>query len=210
MVCALIVQDDFAAIGDALRFALARADHVFTTAASGPRTTTSRSRRSRARSGASSSATRASTMPCASGVPAATPTRTCSAWPSCPRARCSSATRRSSCPRRLTVDGKKTVHWFPGEPAHFKRQFDRWKKRFEGTRPFALAQAFLKVDEGEIARDLREVEARHGVAIGSYPEDTRTPWPRATTSSSRSNPRTGPRSRRPSRTSSAGCAPADF
>jgi molybdenum cofactor synthesis domain-containing protein len=58
---------------------------------------------------------------------------------------------------------------FPGEPAHMKRQFDNWKSRL-AEEPFVLARIFLDVDEGEIARDLREVEAAHQVAIGSYPK----------------------------------------
>lgn len=61
------------------------------------------------------------------------------------------------------------VHVFPGDPSHFKRQFDFWKRRLAQD-PFVLAQVFLDADESEIARDLREVEAAHRVAIGSYPK----------------------------------------
>ncbi|MBI3722808.1 competence/damage-inducible protein A [bacterium] len=61
------------------------------------------------------------------------------------------------------------VHVFPGEPTHFKRKFDAWKGTLRQA-PFAIARLFLDVDEGEIARDLEEVEAKHQVAIGSYPK----------------------------------------
>ncbi|MEZ0228013.1 MAG: competence/damage-inducible protein A [Planctomycetota bacterium] len=70
----------------------------------------------------------------------------------------------------VDLAGGKSIHWFPGEPHHFKRQFDRWKQRFAGTRPFTLAQVFLDADEGEVAGDLALVEQRHAVAIGSYPK----------------------------------------
>ena len=58
---------------------------------------------------------------------------------------------------------------FPGEPAHLRRKFDAWKGTLRQS-PFLLAKVFLDVDEGEIAADLRAVEAAHGVAIGSYPK----------------------------------------
>jgi molybdenum cofactor synthesis domain-containing protein len=61
------------------------------------------------------------------------------------------------------------IHVFPGEPNHFRRKFDAWKQRLRQA-PFVLQKVFLDVDEGEIAKDLREVEQAHGVAIGSYPK----------------------------------------
>jgi molybdenum cofactor synthesis domain-containing protein len=169
LAVALIVPDTYDAIGDALRYALARADHVFTTGGVGPTHDDI-------------------TVPAIAralgldlvrdpGLEAAV-----HAWYG--KRVNEDVLRMADVPRGADLErddtfflplagvrtGTKTVHWFPGEPNHFKRQFDRWQKRFEGTRPFALAQVFLDVDEGEIARDLREVEDRHKVAIGSYPK----------------------------------------
>lgn len=69
----------------------------------------------------------------------------------------------------LPVVKVEKVHIFPGEPNHFRRKFDAWKGTLRQS-PFHVARIYLDVDEGEIAADLRTVEAAHGVAIGSYPK----------------------------------------
>jgi len=169
LTVALVVPDTYEAIGDAVRYALDRASHVFTTGGVGPTHDDL-------------------TVPAiarALGRPLVRDAgleKAIHAWYG-PRTN-EDVLRMADVPEGavlerddafflplagVPVDGK-TIHWFPGEPNHFRRQFDRWIERFRGTSPFALAQVFLDVDEGEIARDLREVEARHGVAIGSYPK----------------------------------------
>ena len=169
VVLAILVPDTLEAIGDALRYSLERAEHVFTTGGVGPThddiTVAAVARalgRELVRDAALEQAIRDwygahvnEDVLRMADVPAGANLERDGAF-FLPLA-------------GLTV-GEKSVHWLPGEPNHFKRQFDRWKKRFEGTRPFALARVYLDVDEGEIARDLREVENLHTVAIGSYPK----------------------------------------
>ncbi len=170
LTCALVVQDGPDAIGDGIRYALAHADHVFTTGGVGP----------------THDDITIAAIARALGRPLVRDAgleRAIREWYGSHVN--DDVLRMADVPEgaRLERDetfflplagvdlpGGKHVHWFPGEPHHFKRQFDRWKQRFAGTRPFALAQIFLDVDEGEIARDLREVETRHAVAIGSYPK----------------------------------------
>jgi len=169
LACALVVPDTFEAIGDGLRYALAHADHVFTTGGVGPTHDDL-------------------TVPAIAkalgrdlvrdpGLEAAI-----RAWygkhtndevlrmADVPRGAVLEKDERFFLPLAGIAVDQKSVFWFPGEPTHFKRQFDRWKARFRGTRPFVLAELFLDVDEGEIAHDLRAVEDAHGVAIGSYPK----------------------------------------
>lgn len=170
LACALIVQDGYDAIADALRYALAHADHVFTTGGVGPThddITIAAIAKALGRElvrdagleqgirdwygkHVNDDVLRMADVP-AGALLERDPTFFL------PLA-------------GVRLESGKTVHWFPGEPNHFKRQFDRWKQRFAGAAPFALAQVFLAVDEGEIARDLREVENLHAVAIGSYPK----------------------------------------
>lgn len=169
LVLALVIPDTLDAIGDALHYALARAEHVFTTGGVGPTHDDL-------------------TVPAiarAIGRPLvrdASLEEAIRSWygthvndevlrmADVPEGAEIEHDARSFVPLAgVRLDGK-TVHWFPGEPNHFKRQFDRWKKRFEGSQPYALAQIYLDVDEAEIARDLREVENANQVAIGSYPK----------------------------------------
>jgi molybdenum cofactor synthesis domain-containing protein len=61
------------------------------------------------------------------------------------------------------------VYILPGIPEVFRRKFTAIRERFR-DRPFHLRQIFVSSEEGEIARHLDEVAARHPeVAIGSYP-----------------------------------------
>src|SRR5262245_38368634 len=70
---------------------------------------------------------------------------------------------------RMPVLSVGNVYVLPGEPTLFKRKFLAIRERFRQS-PFHLRKVYSKLDEGDIATLLAEVEKRHpGVSVGSYP-----------------------------------------
>jgi molybdenum cofactor synthesis domain-containing protein len=70
---------------------------------------------------------------------------------------------------RFPVLALDNVFIFPGEPTILRRKFLAIRERFRAT-PFHLARVFTTCDEEDIARLMKEAQARHaGVSVGSYP-----------------------------------------
>lgn len=62
----------------------------------------------------------------------------------------------------------RNVYILPGIPEIFRRKFDAIAERFRSG-AFHLRCLYLNADEGSIAQALRDTQATHAVAIGSYP-----------------------------------------
>ena len=70
---------------------------------------------------------------------------------------------------RMPVLNIGNVYVLPGEPTLFKRKFLAIRERFRQA-PFHLRKVFSRLDEGDIAPLLADVERSHpGVMVGSYP-----------------------------------------